>query len=76
MGRVPEKTQLLPGNVQPPASHTRLAWGDYLGRSQTAAYGIPYSSDWRHQDLGDDYFDRQKPTRTTRKLLNRLEKRG
>lgn len=29
-----------------------------------------------YQDPGDDYFDQLNPTRTTRKLLNRLEKLG
>jgi transposase len=29
-----------------------------------------------YHDLGDDYFDQANPTRTTRKLLNRLEKLG
>lgn len=29
-----------------------------------------------YQDLGDDYFDQANPTRTTRKLLGRLEKLG
>jgi hypothetical protein len=29
-----------------------------------------------YQDLGNDYFDQANPTRTTRKLLGRLEKLG
>ena len=29
-----------------------------------------------YQDLGDDYFDQLNPTRTTRRLLSRLERLG
>jgi len=73
-----EKLSAIPGVDRIVASVSkRMVQGNCRGSSQMLIWAFQILETGQpYQDLGDDYFDQSNPTRTTRKLLGRLEKLG